>query len=58
MINLTLDVGCVHLLVHYVGEVIFQLKDVDRDRYSCFDLVADIFFPFHYFVIRVVIQEF
>jgi hypothetical protein len=36
------DSGCVHLLVHYVGEVIFQLKDVDRDRYSYFDLVDDI----------------
>jgi hypothetical protein len=36
------DSGCVHLLVHYVGEVIFQLKDVGRDRYSYFDLVDDI----------------
>jgi hypothetical protein len=36
------DPGCVLLLIHCVGEVIFQLKNVDLDCYSYFDLVDDI----------------
>lgn len=34
--------GCVHLLVHFDGEVSMPILNVDRDRYSYFDLVDDI----------------
>lgn len=37
-----LNSGCMHLLIHFVGERITPLLNIDPDRYSYFDLVDDI----------------